>query len=84
MCDDCLSISEEYEELNKRLKMELWRAEERMKQVDALQHKARLAEQRAAEWERLMKLGQNKLILAWIDSQKLPDLVRAVESVKVT
>jgi hypothetical protein len=81
MCDDCLNVSEEYEELNKRLKVALWQMEEKLKEVAKAEQRAQLAEQRAADWERLMKLGQNKLILAWIDSQRLPDLVSTVERV---
>ena len=72
LCADCASMAGEYEYLLSVRTMALAAAEsEREKAV----RERDLAVKRAEEWERIMKLGQHALILAWMNSQT-PEQIR--------
>jgi glutaredoxin-related protein len=64
MCQDCINIAEEYQELHDRRKFELIRLQEENAE---LKRKLALAEQRAADYERVAKLGYPEVIQSWID-----------------
>jgi predicted DNA-binding WGR domain protein len=66
MCDDCRSISEEYEQLLTNYKRENAEGSARVKQ---LERELESANRRSAMWEEQAKLGYPDVVKAWIDAQ---------------
>ena len=75
VCRDCQSIAIEALELSARRGQALMEAEQELKA--AVEEKER-AERRAADWERIMKLGQNALVLAWMNDHTPAQLLQKV------
>lgn len=76
MCRECKGIADEYDELLRNQKAYLHKANQQLEQAQAETERQR---KRADEYERLMKLGQHPLMLAWIDSMTPTQLRQAVE-----
>jgi hypothetical protein len=76
VCAECKSIADEYSEIDCNQKALLWKAQQQLEQA---QQDAARATKRAEEYERLMKLGQHALMVAWMDSMTPAQLLAAVE-----
>lgn len=76
MCRECTAIATEYAELLDSYKARNWKEQQLREQA---QQEAARAVKRADEYERLMKLGQHALLLAWMDSMTPTQLREAVE-----
>ena len=73
VCADCQSIAEEALELSARRGQMLYEAEHELKLA---REERDAALRRAADWERLAKLGVHPLIIAWIENHRLEEIVR--------
>ena len=78
VCRDCQSIGIEAVELSARRGFALMESDRKLR--EAVEAKER-AERRAADWERIMKLGQHALLLAWMESQTSTQLRERIEMV---
>ncbi len=77
VCDDCKNVGMEALELSALRAHALFEAESENKR---LRQELELATKRAAEWERLMKLGQHPLMVAWMDNNDLSKIVQQTEA----
>ena len=75
LCRECRSIADEYAELLRNQKAYLHKAQQQLEQAQAEAERAR---KRADDYERLMKLGQHALVLAWMDSITPAELLASV------
>jgi hypothetical protein len=79
VCDDCRLIAEEWEELAKNRARAVMRLEEELKKA---KQDLAFANNRAGDFERMMLLGQNALLAAWINDNGPAEAVRKMEEAK--
>ena len=66
MCEDCISIADEYQYQNDNFKRAAFRAEDAL--ANAIKEMERLNRE-LADWKRLATLGYPEVILEWMQSQ---------------
>lgn len=79
VCEDCMGIAEEWAELAQARARELFRNEDEMKKM---REELARAKRKADDYERMMKLGQNAVLLAWIDDNGPTEATRKMEAAK--
>lgn len=79
VCEDCRQIAKEWAELAQARARSLFSAEEEMKR---LRQELDLAKRRADDFEQMMKLGQNTLLLAWINDKGPAEAIRKMRALK--